>query len=126
VSEKGIRDMNLVEIKRAQRFIYLKRLYEITNGSLLTAVKASDLGSELGWENATCDSVITYLISEGLIKYMTFGHVVLTHSGVKQIEAALSQPDIASVRFPAANVIVIVNGDFTIGGDIVGRDKTTT
>jgi hypothetical protein len=120
------KNMDTIMKKKAQRFLYLKRLYEITEGDTFNLVARKDIGRELGWDESTTDGVTNYLQEEGLMKSQTFTKVGITHRGVKSIEAALNQPDKPTDYFPAANIIIVVNGNLTVGGDIVGRDKTTT
>ncbi len=118
--------MDAITDKKARRFLYLKHLYEITGGDKLKLVNRLDLGQDLGWDEALTKDVVTYLREESLIGFPTFTTANITHLGVKMVERALSQPDTSTEYFPPANVIIVVNGDLTIGGDVVGRDKTTT
>ncbi len=118
--------MDAVIKKKAQRFLYLKYLYEITEGDKLKLVNRLDAGRDLGWDEATTKDIISYLREERLIETLTFTTASITHLGVKTIESALSQPDMSTVYFPPANIIIVVNGDFTVGGDVVGRDKTAS
>ena len=118
--------MNAIEKKRAQRFLYLKRLYELSGGDKFSYFPFLEIGRELGWDDAATNEIIDYLEDERLIHFPTFGTVSMTHAGVKLIEKALSNPDRSTGYFPPANIIIVVNGDFTIGGDFVGRNKTTS
>ena len=117
--------MDTITKKKAQRFLYLRRIYEITEGKQLVWVNRIELGRELGWDDETTNDVVNYLREERLIETRTFTKANITHLGVKVIERALEQPDNSTEYFPAASIIIVVNGDFTVGGDVVGRDKTT-
>ena len=63
---------------------YLLRLYEITNGNLLTRVDKFELGTELGLSRKETEAVITYLLSLGAIGG-TFKSVTLTAAGLAQV-----------------------------------------
>ncbi len=118
--------MDAITIRKAQRFLYLKRLYEVTDGDKLKLVNRLDVGQELGWDEATTKQVISYLREERLLETSTFATANITHLGVKAVEKALSQPNASTEYFPPGNIIIVVNGDFYIGGDVVGRDKIDT
>jgi hypothetical protein len=118
--------MSNTRLKQAQRYLYLKQLYDLSENNRLAYFPFAEIGEHLGWDVQTSDEISEYLKNEGLIEYPSFGTVSITHKGVKEIEAALSDPDQSTPYFPPAGVIIVVNGDFTIGGDVVGRDKTST
>ncbi len=115
--------MGRIEQKRAQRFLYLKRLYDLTDGDPAHSFALEAVGHALGWDDATRDPVETYLQNEGLIDVPTFGQVSLTHKGVQQIERAISEPDHATQYFPpTSHIVILASGDITIHGDVIGRD----
>ena len=116
--------MNAIATKKAQRFLYLKRLYELSEGNRLAYFPFAEIGQEFGWDVALCDDVTDYLKNEGLIEYPAFGTVGITHLGIKLIEKALGNPEEDMGYFPPANIIIVVGGNFTVGGDIIGRDKS--
>lgn len=116
--------MNAIVTKKAQRFLYLKRLYELNEGNRLAYFPFAEIGRELGWDEAVCSEVMDYLMNEYLIESPAFGTVSITHLGIKLIEKALGNPEEDMGYFPPANIIIVVNGNFTVGGDIVGRDKS--
>lgn len=124
--DQGILPMDTIQKKRAQRFLYLKRLYEKAEGSTFPDFVFTEIGRELGWTDSVINEVADYLIDEGLIEFLSIITVKLTHRGLKFMEEALSAPDRPTQYFPPANIIIMVNGDFTVGGDVIGRDKTTT
>jgi len=116
--------MDTITKKRAQRFLYLKYLYELTGGDKLKFVQRLDAGRDLGWDEETTEDTISYLRDEKLIKTITATTASITHLGVTTIERALSQPEMSTEYFPPTNTITIINGDVTVGGDFIGRDKT--
>jgi hypothetical protein len=116
--------MDSIVKKRAQRFIYLRTLYEMSDGDPNLRFSFAEVQSRLGWDDSTRDQTETYLVNEGLATHMTFGTVSITHRGVKEVETALSKPDAPTNYFPPAGIIVFhADGDITIGGDVIGRDK---
>ena len=118
--------MSTVEQKKAQRERYLKRLYDFSDGNVLRDVRDAVIGQALGWDDETSDKVTAYLKNEGLIDFPAVGKVRLTHKGVKRVEKALSRsPRAARRRTPRGFVTLSAEGDINIGGDVVGRDKTS-
>lgn len=117
--------MRNIQLKQAQRYLYLKHLYDLSEDNRLAYFPFAEIGEQLGWDLATSDEISEYLKNEGLVEFPSSGTVGITHRGVKEIEAALSTPDQSTTFFPPAGVIIMVNGDFTVGGDVVGRDKTS-
>ncbi len=118
--------MSNVEQKKALRHRYLKRLYELSDGNELRLVACVEIGRALGWDDETSDKVTAYLKNEGLIDFPSVGRVCLTHKGVKWIEQAMSQPRrTPQPRAKPGFVTLHAEGDITIGGDVIGRDKQT-
>jgi hypothetical protein len=116
--------MSTVEQKKAQRDLFLKRLYEYSDGNVLRDVPYAVIGRALGWDDETSDKVTAYLKNEGLIDFPAVGKVRLTHKGVKRVEKSLSHaPRAARRHVPRGFVTLMAEGDIHVGGDIVGRDK---
>lgn len=118
--------MKTIEQKKAQRFLYLKRLYEKAEGNTFPDFIFTDIGREFGWDDQTSDEVTEYLKNEGLVEFISSANVKLTHRGLKLMEEALSSPTQPTPYFPPANIIIVVNGNFTVQGSIIGRDQTIT
>ncbi len=117
--------MGKIEQKRAQRYLYLKRLYELAGGTTSTSFAFEAIGQELGWDDTTRDQVETYLQNEGLIEVPAFDQVGITPKGVQQIERAIAEPDHATQYFPPlSHIVVLASGDVTIHGDVIGRTKS--
>ncbi len=116
--------MENLQKKKAQRYIYLKHLYDLADGDTVQSFAFEEIGNQLGWDNSTRDKVENYLQEEGLIDFPSFGQVSITHKGVRQIEQAIDHSDQPSRYFPPVSLIIInANHDVTIGGDVIGRDK---
>jgi hypothetical protein len=118
--------METIETRKARRFLYLRHLYEAVNDKTLLMCNRVELGTELGWDQGTTDSVVDYLRDKGLVKTLTFGSVSITHEGIDAIENALSNPSQPTHYFPCPDVVVVIQGNIVFNGDVIGRDKTTT
>lgn len=118
--------MNAVEKRNAQRFLYLRRLYEKANGSVYPYLLFTEIGRELGWDDSISDEVSEYLKKAGLIEFGSTSTVNLTGAGKDVVAEALSYPDQPTQFFSGAYTFVIVNGNIYINGDLVGRDQITT
>lgn len=116
-------DSNL-EKKRAQRYLFLKHLYDLADGDTFPNFGFAEIRGQLGWDEATTDKVMNYLQDEGLIKFVSFGTIGITHAGVIHIEDAISHPAQPTKYFPAISFIMVsAGGDVTVNGDVIGRDK---
>jgi hypothetical protein len=104
-----------IEREKADRFRFVRLLYEKSGGDELRSFDMWELGTELGLDKEATKRITHYLHGERLVEYRGIGGSIgLTHHGIKEMEQALSQPDRATTHFPAAvNVIHIV-------GDVVG------
>ncbi|HSH59888.1 MAG TPA: hypothetical protein VK988_09670 [Acidimicrobiales bacterium] len=91
--------------KKRQRFAFIERLYQRTDGETMGVIKISEIGSELGWSEEAARKVALYLGEEGLVRSPAKGLVAMTHAGVVEVEAALENPEEPTVHFPALNVI---------------------
>lgn len=99
----------LIETK-ANRFKFLKTLYEVTQGDEYKFVSMWDIGEELGFSRNDVELISQYLAGEDLIKFMTLGGgISITHWGVVQVEEALEKPDKPTDYFPPTNIINIQN-----------------
>jgi hypothetical protein len=107
---------NEVQDIQRKRFDYLKRLYDITEGSEHADVMYLELGAELGLTRPEIDKIYEYLIGEGLIVLVLLaGSIGITHKGIVEVETALSKPDEPTKYLPPVNNIHI---DKMIGSQI--------
>lgn len=91
--------------KRAQ---FLKHLHEVTEGSSRNIVNMFELGSELGFEKAETTNIVQYLNGEHLVEHKALGGgIVITHLGVKEVEAAQSHPETSTAYSPHVNIIQV-------------------
>lgn len=76
--------------KRKQRFIYLKSLYKMVDGSPVHTVNHHDIAVQAKLTSESARDAFYYLLNEGLIKAHDYdGTVSITHQGVKAYEAAI-------------------------------------
>jgi len=97
--------MSGVSEQKLRRFRFLKYLYERTGGSETEIVPDAEAMRGSGLSKDDFGLVCDYLLKEGLIEG-TLDAVCLTHAGVVEVEAALSQPDRPTEHFPV-NIIHI-------------------
>jgi len=97
--------MDTIAERTIQRFRFLKYLYDTTEGSQSKSVSNTQVIQDLALSEETFKSVRAYLFHEGLV-HGTAWDVGLTHAGVVEVEAALSQPDRPTEHFPV-NIIHI-------------------
>ena len=100
---QAIRDA--FEQKKATRYLVLETLYRRLNGRSGMPINRKGLAEELGLDDETVEDAIDYLVGEGLAKIPTFEGVTITHSGVKEIEGALSEPDRPTKFFPPVSIV---------------------
>ena len=97
-----------LEEKKTIRLIFLKTLYEDSNGNTLDFVDMYELGEKLGLTSDVAYQTAQYLDGEGLLEIRTLdGGVTITHSGVIEIEEAIENPGEKTEHFPPINIITI-------------------
>lgn len=100
--------MDTVARRQQQRFQVLKYLYEQCEGTTRVEIELAALQQALALSEEELKAVYLYLLKEGLADG-TRGTIGLTHKGVLEIEAALTQPSAPTEHFPA-NIINIGHG----------------
>jgi flavodoxin len=106
------------EHKRATRYKYLKALYEGTDGNELTYVDMFEIGRSVGLDQEATVATYEYLKNEGLAEAVALGGIIkITHSGVKEYEESLQNPDRPTQHFPSLN---IVNNILRVEGSVAG------
>src|SRR5262245_7049868 len=99
--------MSLEQMK-ADRFKFLKALYDASGGDRFKYFHLGRLGDVLGFDQQRTLVIGDYLKDEGLIAYHAFGPIIgITHHGIREVEEALSAPEQPTHYFPAVNVISI-------------------
>jgi hypothetical protein len=104
--------MSALDEKKRKRLLFLHHLYEVTDGDVNSSPMVEELGQELSLSRDEAFAITDYLEGEGLVETIGIGHRVgITHKGVREVEAALSEPDKPTRYFPPASHIIIVQGD---------------
>jgi hypothetical protein len=123
VKHNSMKDLKKIE---ALRYLYLKRLYELSDGSALQYIAFASVSHGLGWDDETTVKVTAYLKGESLVEFPASGKICITHKGIKWIEKALTQVNRSIRRSKQTGFVTFMAaGDISIGGDVVGRDKKT-
>ena len=99
--------MNLaLEQKKKNRYLFLQKLYDDTNGNKNDMLSMWEVGKELGFNPDQITSVVDYLTGENLVELKAKGGLIgLTHAGVKEIEDLIGNPDKPTEHFPAVNIV---------------------
>ncbi len=99
-----------IEQKDINRFKFLKYLYDKVDGSSSEPVEVFKTGEELGFDRTITSKIVEYLCNEYLIEYFAGSpDINITHSGVKEIEEALKNPEEQTEHFPPAINIININ-----------------
>jgi len=97
-----------IQKKKQDRFKFLNRIYEVSNGRIGCMIDGEVIGQEFGFDRGYSTDIYYYLNDEGLTEPMGAGiRLSLTHYGLKQIEEALSEPNESTTYFPPINIINI-------------------
>jgi hypothetical protein len=107
--------MTTLEEKKKNRWLMLKKFYEICNGQSNTyIVDMWEVGQELGWDRETTSATYDYLEGERLLKAMTLGGgATITHHGVKEVEQAEEFPEKPTLHFPPM-IVNIMRDSYTV------------
>jgi hypothetical protein len=106
-----------LEEKRAQRLRFMRLLYEATEGDTMATLEPRQLGDELELSAAQTENLVQFLVDEGLVEWVTFGQLGITHRGVVEVEQALTKPNQPTQHFPPAVNIINVQGS-VVGSQI--------
>jgi hypothetical protein len=94
--------------KKKNRFLFLKSLYEASNGDTGAMFDQHEVGAELKFPYDETRRIVEYLIGEHLLEARAMGGVIgLTHWGIKEVEQALENPDKPTEHFLPINIINI-------------------
>ena len=97
---------NNIHEKQRERFQFLQKLYEETDGSEFESVNLTELGAILGFSDSETEKIYAYLHAKGLIEDIDLGGSAgITHQGIIEVENALSKPDEPTSYFPPINYI---------------------
>jgi hypothetical protein len=104
--------VNIEEIKK-KRFDFLYALYDVTDANTLDGMcRTWDIGEKLGFDSGDTEKIAKYLHDEGLIKILHKDrNIVITNSGIREVERAVSEPNKPTEHFPALNIIHVEKMD---------------
>lgn len=106
-----------VERRRANRFRFIRALYEETDGSTVVPVDSSALAADLAIDEADADAIVTYLSNEGLLRVVGVSGlssaIMLTHQGLVEFEESYQKPGQPTQHFPAWQQVINIHGDVT-------------
>lgn len=98
--------------KQRIRFDFLNKLYEMTDGSTEKLINGDDLANSLGLteKDEGAMSAVNFLKDENLITDANIiagplGVLKITHSGVLEVENAISKPDMPTQHFLPINIL---------------------
>ena len=73
--------------KKKNRYEFLNKLYDVTDGDSSLIVDMWELGKEINIERRDISNIVDYLKGEYLIEPMTLGGgISITHEGILEIE----------------------------------------
>lgn len=84
--------MTNLEKRRADRFRFLKRLYDVTDANKFAMGSVSEIAAELGIGSDEVDNIVQYLEGKRWIEWRSMGLVSITEWGIDEIETAESGP----------------------------------
>ena len=70
----------------ASELEYLQVLYELSGGADRSPVFYGDISRELDWPPDKADEIAYFWVDRGILEWSTFGHVALTHLGLRKAE----------------------------------------
>ena len=69
------------------RAVLVHHLYDLTSGDTsFASVECDALAEQLGWSSQETDDVVQYLVDHQLLRFVVFGAVSITPSGVDEVE----------------------------------------
>ncbi|NVO10269.1 MAG: hypothetical protein HXX16_09940 [Bacteroidales bacterium] len=99
-----------IDDKKKERFLFLQKMYDTTDGNSGYTVDMWEVGTELGFDRDKTRNLVGYLRDEGLLESKTLrGGISITHAGIIEIEYSLTNPDSPTDHFLPINVIHIEN-----------------
>ena len=100
--------MSKIEEMKKKRFQFLYRLYELSEGDESKWFNMFQIGEKLGFDSDLTEKIAQYLKGEGLIEFQGISGIIgITHRGIREVEEALSHPNIPTSHFLPVNVISI-------------------
>lgn len=109
--------MDTLTKKKTNRFCFLNRLYEVSDGNTMKIVSMWDVGDTAQLTRNETENVVNYLVGEHLVEHRTIGGgISVTHHGVVEVERALSAPESPTHYFPP--IVNIMNVQSMVSSQI--------
>lgn len=116
--------MDDIEQKKANRFLYLRKIYKETDTNTSVIINSLVVGEELfNYDKYETNKIVKYLVDKGLLENHGIGRVRITHEGIEEIEEAISNINSPTKYFSDGNIINnIINGD--ISNSLIQQNTT--
>ena len=115
-----------IQKKIEDRFQFLLKIYEETDGSTRSYLDGKQVGEALGFDRGYSTDIYYYLKSKELIEPYGGGlTLMITQYGIDEIEEALKQPDEPTENFPAFNQYNINIENMSGGAVQQGTENST-
>lgn len=121
--------MEGIKEKKINRFRFLKRLYELTNGSPNESANMFEVGNQLGFEQKETENITDYLVGEGFVEYQALGGKIgLRHSGTVEVEEFLARSEGADYAQLTERMHDMTEGEYEIRileklQDVIGKGQ---
>jgi hypothetical protein len=98
---------NILEERRKNRWLLLRKVYEIAEGiSEKDSINVYRVGEQLGWSTEETEAAFDYLQGEDLLQGVTVGGgIKLTYQGIKEVEDYQIKPTL-NFSDPIANTAI--------------------
>lgn len=99
-----------LEEKKKKRFEFLGILYELSNADSID-ISTEQITRKVGidYDGIEASQIARYLKNEGLIDYISFTTIHITHKGIKVVEEALAKPNEPTEYFPPVINFIKIN-----------------
>ena len=95
-----------IEEMKKKRFRYLCACYEESGADQYKVLRTYTMAGDRAFEHKLTDKIVRYLEQEELVEVSGRGdQICITHKGIREVEQALSKPDVPTEHFPAGFAI---------------------
>lgn len=103
-----------LEEKKARRALFMRRLYDETDGYALARAVGRELVKDLELTEEQFRELEGYLIAEELVRSSDWGGgISITHRGVVEVEQSLQRPERPTEHFPPSTTVLQIFGPVT-------------
>lgn len=117
-----------LEVKKANRAVFMNRLYQYTDGNTTSIVPADALLGDMQLSQDQAENLVDYLRREGLIEIRSMGSpppISITHQGVVEVEQSMQQPELPTEHFPPVATVLTIHGN-VVGSNIAQASQQAT